>query len=115
MGELEEKLNKILSSPADMEKIMQFARSFGGDAPGKDKQSEPDIDPALLKKASKLMREYGDASGGKQALLSAMRPFLREEHRGALDTAMRAVKITHIAKAALSEFSGGDDDNTVSR
>lgn len=113
MGELEEKLNKILSSPADMKRIMELARNLGGqDSPAE--PSVPDIDGEFLKKASRIMKSCG-TSNDKQALLLAMRPYLRYEHRDAIDAALRALKLAHIAKVAMEDAKGGGDDNTLSR
>ena len=108
MGELEDKLNKILSSPADMSRIMELARNLGGQ--NEAKTANPDIDAGLLEKASRIMSKY-NTSCDKQELLRAMRPYLRYEHRDALDTALRAVKLAHIAKAAMEEYS----DDALSR
>jgi hypothetical protein len=127
MGELEDKLNSILSSPKDMEKILGLARELSGTLGGSSESDAPkspnktensnmhgnDIDPNLLKLASRLMSEYSVAGNDKTALVASIKPYLKEERREALDNAVKAVKIAHIAKIALSEFSGGEQNSNI--
>ena len=116
MGELEEKLNSILSSPKDMEKIMDMARSLSGSI-GKTEEKKQeakaslpfgDIDPKMIGLMTRLMREYNTKEHDKTALLSAMKPYVKQENRDALDKAGSVLKITQLAKIALSEFGGGE-------
>ncbi|MGM9522351.1 MAG: hypothetical protein ACI3VB_07735 [Oscillospiraceae bacterium] len=122
MGEFEDKLNNILSSPKDMEKILGLARELSGSLGG-EKEKEPDpppksddglfgslgnIDPKLIGLISKLMGEYSSSSNDKTALVSSIKPYIREERREALDRAVKIAKLAHIAKIAFSEFSGGE-------
>ena len=67
MGEFEDKLNSILSSPKDMEKILGLARELSGSLGGGDeqkdtaaaevspKQQSPGFDPKLLSLFTRLM------------------------------------------------------------
>ena len=124
MSELEDKLNQILSSPEDMEKIMGMARSLSGsggirepDAPKSCDEKPPDlgalssllgnIDPKLIQLFSRVMREYSSQENDKSALLSAIKPYLKEERREKIDKAAEVAKMARLARAALSEFSGG--------
>ena len=114
MGELEDKLNSILSSPKDMEKIMNIARSLSGSADKtgekKDAPKLPfgDVDPKMLGVMTRLMKEYNTTQSDKTALLSAMKPYIKAESRDALDKAGNILKITRLAKIAFSEFGGND-------
>ena len=120
MGELEEKLNQILSSPDDMAKIMNLAKSISGepkapsDTGGKDRGNPPPadagstMDPRMLTMLTKLMGEYSSAGKEKTALVATMRPYLREERQEKLDRALKIAKLAHLARIAFSEFSGGD-------
>ena len=120
MSELEDKLNSILSSPKEMEKIMEIARSFSGfsDAsPGEsaDTKDEPvsaasGPDPKLLKAFSRIMGSYSGMTDDKSALLRSMRPYLKEGRLKQIDKAMEVAKMAKLAKIAFSEFSGGDQD-----
>lgn len=127
MGEFEDKLNGILSSPKDMEKILGLARELSGSlgsepsATEGNKAESPlgglgsvmnsfgDIDPKILTIISRLMGEYSSSKkDDKSALVASIKPYLREERREGLDRAVKIAKIAHIAKIALSEFSGGE-------
>ena len=112
MGEFEEKLNSILSSPKDMEKIMEIARGLSGDKPKNEEIKLPfgEIDPKMLKVMTRLMKEYTTTKSDKTALLSAMKPYIKAENRGALDKAGEILKLTRIAKVAFSEFGGNRDE-----
>ncbi len=121
MGEFEEKLNSILSSPKDMEKILGLAKELSG---GENGSSEKDggtnrneksgdgsgaaanFDPKLLSMLSKLMDGYSSDSDDKTALIAAIKPYVRSERRGTLDKALKIAKISHIARLAMSEFGG---------
>ena len=112
MGDFEEKLNGILSSPREMEKIMDIARSLSQSAPKTaEKQTEPklsfgDIDPKMIGLMGRLMKEYNTNEGDKTALLSAIKPYVREENRAAIDKAGGVLKLTKLAKIAFTEFGG---------
>lgn len=135
MSELEDNLNKILSSPEDMEKIMGIARSLSGSAGGTpsgeaspagesagsaDGAAAPPldlaslssalgkIDPKLFRLVSRVLSEYGSTSNDKAALLSAIKPYLKEDRRAKMDKAVEIAKYARLAKAAFAEFTGGD-------
>ena len=112
MGELEDQLNSILSDPKQMEQIAGLARSLmgGGAAPERPGTPEPGglgIDPGLLKKLARAMKDGGD--GREQALRRAMQPYLSEKRRGKMDRALRLAKLARIARLAMGETGGGDD------
>ena len=125
MSELEDKLNKILSSPADMEKIVGIAKSLssslgsqspaegttaGASAPDLSAISSAlkDIDPKMLRLVTRLIGDYTSGKNDKTALLNAIKPYLREERRAKIDKAAEIAKIAMLAKVALAEFTGGD-------
>jgi hypothetical protein len=122
MGEFEEKLGKILSSPEDMEKIAGLARSLSG---GESEDTARDdgaqdasplsgllggLDPKTLNLAMRLMREYTSGGSDKSALFDALRPYLREDRRAKMDRAAEIAKLARVARVAFSEFSGGGGD-----
>lgn len=126
MSELEDKLNKILSSPSDMEKIMGMARSLSGSlgtATPVEGGAEPasaapdlssiatlvkDMDPKIFRVMSRLVGEYASGSNDKAALLNAIKPYLKEDRREKIDKAAEIAKLAKLAKVAFSEFTGGD-------
>ena len=121
MGELEDKLNSILSSPEEMEKIMGIARSLSmgssEEQNKKGKSTEPDksvsdmfggLDPKMLVRMSRLFGEYSHSSNDKSAILRSVMPYLKPERNRQLNQAAEMAKLARIAKIAFSEFSGGD-------
>lgn len=122
MGELEDKLNSILSSPEEMEKIMGIARSlsqsgFGEDNSQKNKQEKPNqndffgsFDPKMLSMMTRLMGGFNNSSNDKMAVINTIKPFLKKERRQKLDEAANLAKMAKMAKLAFSEFSGGEHD-----
>jgi hypothetical protein len=134
MGGLEDKLHEILSSPEDMSKLMEMVKSIsgslgapsaadggdgvisggGGDAgDAKDGADAgggavPPFDPEIFGVITRVMGAYASGAADKNALLGAIKPYLRSSRREYMDKAAEIVKLTRIARAALSEFSGGD-------
>jgi hypothetical protein len=122
VGELEDKLNSILSSPEDMQKIMGLARSLsgslGGDSGGTPPESLPaqgdapplgDLDPKMLGMLTRLMGQFSASSkSDKTAILNALTPYLKDDRKKAIGRAAEIAKIAKVAKLAFSEFSGGD-------
>lgn len=127
MGELEDKLNNILSSPEEMEKIMGLARSLSGSLGSQDKGEKPatakvpdisdaasalgDIDPKMFQMMSRLLGEYGAAGNSeKTAILNTLKPYLKEDRRSKVDEAVKIARMAKLAKIAFSEFTGGDSN-----
>lgn len=120
MGEFDDKLNSILSSPEAMSKIMDLAKSFsggGGDTNSTGSSSDSarnsasdfgGIDPKILGIMSRIMSSSSGGNDNKSQLLNCMKPYLREDRREKIDKALQIAKMAHIAKTAFSEFSGGD-------
>jgi hypothetical protein len=122
MSEFEDKLNSILSSPKEMEKILELARSFSGSetagtAEVKHEGKEPipgmgDFDPQMLGMLGRLMKEYTTAGGDeKLEILRMMKPYLKEERQTGLLKALEIAKIAKMAKIAFSELSGGEKNS----
>lgn len=109
MSDFEDKLNKLLNDPQEMERFAGFAKSFmsaGGDEP---ERGEDSIDPGLLKSLSGMLAGTG---GRDTRLLEAMRPYLSEKRRGKMDKAMKIARLAGIAELAAGQL-GGDDDGGV--
>lgn len=123
MGELEEKINSILSSPEELEKITKLAQSFLGDAGDKKETAEPQVQQTLDgilpegMDAKSLMKMFStlSAEGGneKQAILHAIKPFLSEKRRVKIDKAMQISKLAKIARIALNSQTGGGSKQDV--
>ncbi len=122
MSEFEDKLNSILSSPKEMEKIVELARSFSGNGQGESEGTKPggkgslpgigDFDPQMLGMLGRLMKEYTTAGGDdKLEILRMLKPYLKEERQTGLLKALEVAKIAKMAKIAFNEFSGGEKNS----
>lgn len=121
MEGFEDKLNHILGDPKAMEQIMALAHSLGGGeeqektpAPAQNGEQEAlscsgggglgELDPRLLQIGMRLLGEYQREDDRKVALLTALRPFVREKRYSGLDKAIQAVRFSRIVRAALEEL-----------
>ncbi|MDO4990430.1 MAG: hypothetical protein Q4E45_07995 [Eubacteriales bacterium] len=111
MGELEVRLNSILSDPGQMEKIAGLARSLMGGEAAAPEPSAPDA--GLLKKLGGLMAQNTQTPSREQALLAAMRPWLSERRREKMDRALQLARMARLAQLAMGELGGGNDDQSL--
>ncbi len=136
MAEFEEKLNALLSDQEAMGQIMSLAKTLSGGQDSGSSSSDssehsfrenPDIaqnisdllsnfsgslDPGMIQMLGKIIKEYGD--GGQKedqnlALLSALRPFLKEKRSAKIDQAVRLAKFSRVARVAFQTLKGGED------
>lgn len=120
MGELEDKISQVLSSPEEMEKLMQMARTLSGSLGMQTPSAESPpagggspfsgLDPQLLEKVTRLMASYNDPAHDKTQLLQAIRPYLRPSRQEAVDKASQMTKLANVARLAMQEFSGERGD-----
>ena len=125
MGEFEDKLNAILSSPETMEQIMALAGSIaGGNGGGEETPPQeesppgPDLsglgslfggfDPAMLGKLLPLIQEYQTGNNEKQALLNALKPFLKQESQAKVVKAIQITRLSHVIRSSMKLFKGED-------
>lgn len=113
MADLEETLQRVLSNPEEMEKIMGMAAQLlGGDGQGETaSESAPEAAPGpgpmgLLKGLLSPSPSDGNGNGDKTALLNALAPYLREDRRKKLQKAMRLARAARVAGVVLNEFGG---------
>ena len=110
---MEEHIDRLLSDPESMSKIMEIARSLAGNAEKAAEKKESEQIPAQavfseLNISPKLLETVGKALGGidgkenKIVLLSAVKPFVREEHCEIIDNAIRAFKLAKAARMILN-------------
>ena len=119
MSEFEDRLNSILSSPEQMGKIMEIAKSLNGNTsniPDKEQVSEKrqadqfgadNLDPKMLGLINRVMEEYGSGDKAKQELIRSLKPFLSPAKKDQLDRAYKLTRIAHVAKTVLSSMEGG--------
>lgn len=123
MDGLEEKLGAILSSPETMEQIFAIASSLGGGHPPPDEPQAPPpqsssesggglgdllsgFDPGMLLKLLPLIQEYQAGGGEREALLQALKPFLRQETGEKLEKAIRITRISRVIRTGMGLFKG---------
>lgn len=98
MDELMEKMQSILSDPESMQQISELAQMLKGDAgadppaPQSPPPSSGGFDPAMLLKLGEIMNN-AKKEDANTALLTALRPHLKEKRREKVD---RAVKILQL-------------------
>ena len=70
------------------------------------------LDPKLIQSALTLFSEYSASDDRKVALLSALKPFLREERRSKVDRAIQIAKLSRVIRVAFQLFrkEGGQED-----
>lgn len=133
MSEFEERLQKILSSPEDMERIIGIARtiaaSAGSSGAGAQQESTeapsgpstpsggPDvdsltamignIDPSMFRLLTRVLGAMNSGGHDKAELFNSIKPYLREDRRQKIDKALSIAKVARLARAALSELSEG--------
>ena len=129
MAEFEEKLNSILGNEKAMGQIMALARSLSGEngPQGDGTQSAEEV-PAQSPEQSGPsdgswdlssllgqidLREYQSTDDRNAALLSALRPFLREERRARLDRAQQIARMTRLIRVALTAMGRKEEEGSV--
>ena len=117
MGDFEEKLDSILNNPQAMSQIMSLAQSLGGtmtnDSPSARTETPadpgPPLDPQLLSSIMTLLGSYNDQDDQRVALLTALRPFVKERRYAKLDKAIQIAKLSRMARMALDLFRAKED------
>ena len=123
MGELDEKLNAILGDPDAMGQIMALARSFGGEEQKENKSSDDvpeaqqedvlsvlgSMDPRMLQLGMQAIRTFQQEDDKRTALLSALRPFLKETRRNNLDRAIQLTKMSKVLRLVADAVREGGE------
>lgn len=123
MGDFEEKLDSILNNPQAMSQIMSLAQSLSGDSqkgsvPSPAEASTPtssnadlSLDPQLLSKMLSLLDSCNEQDDQRVALLTALRPFVKERRYARLDKAIQVAKLSRMARMALELLRSKEDPN----
>lgn len=123
MGDFEEKLDSILNNPQAMSQIMSLAQSLSGDSqkgsvPSPAEASTPtssnadlSLDPQLLSKMLSLLNSCNEQDDQRVALLTALRPFVKERRYARLDKAIQVAKLSRMARMALELLRSKEDPN----
>ena len=110
VNELEDRINSLLSDPAQMEKLAGLAqRLMGGTDEPPAAEPPPVPDAGLLAKLAASMRAAESEPGRERALLAAMRPYLSAPRQEKMDRALRLARMAKLAQRVLGEMGGGHD------
>ncbi|MCI2107023.1 MAG: hypothetical protein LKK00_09990 [Intestinimonas sp.] len=126
-----EQLNAILGNPDAMGQIMSIARAITGggqgssaqgaapaSAPAKE-QSETNVqgdlssvfsqlDPRIIQLGMQLFSAWNKPDDSRTALLTALRPFVREERFERLDQAIQIARLSRVIREAIRIFRDGE-------
>ena len=119
MDELQQRIESVLNDPQQMKELLALARSLGAELPEELQESaaQPETEsPQPMKGLGALMSQPLGAllqSAGKleqkqEALLNALRPFLKPNRREKLDRAIRAARLSQLAGRALKSRNEND-------
>jgi hypothetical protein len=138
VAEFEEKLNEILGNQEAMGQIMALARSLSGGGEGEAQREPPPadrtprdpapampsgmpdlaalvggLDPGLLQIGMGLMQSCQGEDDRNAALLTALRPFLKEDRRAKLDRALQIARVTRLIRVALGSSGRKGEEGRV--
>ena len=116
MGELEDRINSVLSDPGQLAQIRAMAQSLmGGSAPesvpgGKAPLSSEasGAEAAMLGKLGALLRGGAGGKNPRFEALEALAPCLGEKRREKLGRAMKLARVLRLAQAGLFSAEGQD-------
>lgn len=105
---MEERLNQLLNDPESMAQIMSFAQSLGGKPEEQRPKEEPAAfpDEGFVRAMLQLVQQAQHSDGKQEALLCALKPFLRPERRDKIDRALRIARLSQLAGSALKNYGG---------
>ena len=116
MGELETKIQNLLSSPDGMEQLLTVAQSLGlgeKNEPSQMSDSLPQLnglfdglDQNQLGMILGFIEDYRDETDRRFHMLHALREYVKPEDVPHLEKAKQIVKLTKVAKHALHSFRG---------
>lgn len=109
MEDLEEKIQTILSDPQQLQSILSFAQSLGisPPQPSENTASEPpqpssaEADGSANAEFSAILSQVSHMDHRQEALLLALKPFLKPSRRQKIDRAVQAARFSHLAGLAL--------------
>ena len=126
MDELERALRAVLDDPAQLRELRELAGSMGFSMPQAQPESAPvqkapepepvsEPEPAraafqqqpLPEPAAAMLRQAGKTDKRQEALLLALKPFLRKERQEKIDRALHAARLASLASLALKNRGRG--------
>ena len=123
MDELERALRAVLDDPAQLQELRALAGSLGlgqPDAAVPQEAAPPVAEPppppaqppvqetvSLPEPAAAMLRQAGKADKKQEALLLALKPFLRKDRQSKIDRALQAARLASLASLALKNRGRG--------
>lgn len=120
MDELERALRAVLDDPAQLQELRELAGSMGFSVPLAQRapvpdppESEPKPVQAVFQQqplpepAAAMLRQAGKMDKRQEALLLALKPFLRKERQEKIDRALHAARLASLASLALKNRGRG--------
>ena len=126
MDDLERALRAVLDDPAQLQELRELAGSMGFSVPQAQQEPEPatqatqpepvpEPEPAravfqqqaLPEPAAAMLRQAGKMDKRQEALLLALKPFLRKERQEKIDRALHAARLASLASLALKNRGRG--------
>lgn len=126
MDELERALRAVLDDPAQLQELRTLAGSLGlgqPDAAAPQEAAPPVAEPppppaqppkppvqetvSLPEPAAAMLRQAGKSDKKQEALLLALKPFLRKDRQSKIDRALQAARLASLASLALKNRGRG--------
>lgn len=102
-------------APLDWSALLGALRGLSGGDTGAGSNSPlsllGDLDPALVQKGLRLFSEYSAADDQRAALLSALKPFLKEERQAKVEKAVRLARLSRVVRTAFQLFQKEGSDH----
>ena len=107
MDDLSGLLEQVLHDPQKMQEVFSLAQALGAMPPDAGQESAPAAGPDL----SPLISLAGSAGDSRQeALIRALRPYLRPERQKSLERAIRAARAGRIARMAIQAMQSKSEE-----
>lgn len=118
MDDLEQKIQSVLSDPAQMAQVLEMAKSLGITLPKPDaapaEAPQPPDTPEAAAQPEPPKPDAPPPMGGlaqrQEALLRALEPFLRPARREKIERALQIARLTNLAGGALRNKQPGTRD-----
>lgn len=105
MEGIEDKLGQLLNDPNSMAQIMSMVQSLGLGAPPEEKEdTAPPPNDEMLRSVLQIMQQTQQDSPREEALLKALKPFLRQGRQKQMDKAMQLARMARLAGCAIRSF-----------
>lgn len=100
MDEIGDIISQIVNDPERMQQVMELAKNLSlGDEP----KGSPPISPERIEAFGKMIQQTQHSDKKQEALVHALRPYLKPGRRSKLDKAMQIARMSQLAGFAFSK------------